>query len=96
MLCDIKSTKLLNLHSLRLLYNKLFLPHNYQGMSLSGIEDDDVKATFIAAIKKDYPGMARHMFVGNDTVSVMAAGLPKGTLFLCVTVQNFEIIKKKY
>ena len=53
-----------------------------QGLSLSGGDDVTVQEQFKTAIRKNYPDLAKNLYVSSDTNSALAAAFPNGN-FVC-------------
>lgn len=47
-------------------------------MSLSGGDEKEVQVKIKETLKKDYPNLSKHYFVGSDTHSALASALPNG------------------
>ncbi|XP_059169770.1 N-acetyl-D-glucosamine kinase-like [Physella acuta] len=63
------------------------------GMSLSGGDEKGVQVIIKETLKKDYPNLSKHYFVGSDTQSALASALPNGGVVLIAgTGSNCQLI----
>ncbi|CAG5121647.1 unnamed protein product [Candidula unifasciata] len=63
------------------------------GMSLSGGDEEPVQLSMSEAVRRNYPNLTKHVFVGSDTRSALASALPTGgVVLICGTGSNCQLI----
>lgn len=56
--------------------------HRYQGLSLSGCEEENTNRLLVETMKKSYPNAATAYLVSSDTLGSLRTGLPDGGIVL--------------
>ena len=70
-------------------------PFSFQGLSLSGMEKDEMQKKAISTMFSKYPGCSEKYHMCCDTVGAIATASDKGTLFfkfiLCLNASIEQI-----
>ncbi|BFY97925.1 hypothetical protein BsWGS_00965 [Bradybaena similaris] len=63
------------------------------GMSLSGGDEKPIQLMISEAVRRNYPNLTKHVFIGSDTQSALASALPSGgVVLICGTGSNCQLI----
>ena len=61
-------------------------PFSFQGLSLSGMEKDEIQKKAISTMFSKYPGCSEKYHMCCDTVGAIATASDKGTLFFLIHI----------